>query len=198
VFVVVAVRGSDAFWARLLVVGLVVGFAVAWAANLVVQDRLGGNRELYPMTSYPMFSFGVKNQTRHYELDVFAAADAPARSLPIELAFSKDHELFFAEADPVMLALHRSFYYGCPEYRVVRQSLCAADPVRPWVLPEGFADMWESSARGRLDLADEPARIRLMMALTPLDQSRASSRVEIFEYAPTENRSVFAAELTPP
>lgn len=164
-----------------VVLGLLL--SAIWGANLLHVMQYGPERELYPMSTYPMFSNSRQEFADDYYWSIQAANGTAAVVVNGIDMFSPDRTTEPATARRIHYLMVRSIDRGCPDARTVGP--CTGDP-QEWELPDGYAAMWTEVARARLGLAEDPHALTFIAARVPVGSGVVGTAMErpMFTYYP--------------
>lgn len=161
---------------------------VWWGLNLGVVVLTIPDNELYPMSSYPMFSMGRQTQADDYRW--FIQADNA--SAPVEVngvyMFDEYERIEPATGRRIYIQMLRSIEHGCSGAQQERP--CTKDP-QDWRAPDGYGELWTRVGRARAGFSDDPYSLTLVLAEVPVDSGVVGILVErpILTYYPATDRT---------
>lgn len=153
-------------------------FLAAAVANAWLVNTAGRWRELYPMTSFQMFSGSARERGEVFQFEIAPAPEAAPVLVDACAMFNAIVPVTPVLTRRILEGLTKSHDYGCPDYRLSGYRGCKENPVRPWVIPADLAEFMARCAMVKLGLDSPPHLIRLVHVEYPLNAGGLATNLE--------------------
>jgi hypothetical protein len=144
------------------ILGLMMFLVGASLLNAFLTQTRHRSWEIFPMTSWQMFSGRAKQVARTFVVRVIPEEGAKPVEVDERAIFNAEFMVPEAVARRMLNGIVRSAQRGCPDYRLANYRECARKPSCPWQLPEDLSAAWLEAITQRLRLAQPPAAVHIV------------------------------------
>lgn len=168
------------------------GFLIAMSGvNAFLTQTVHRSWEIFPMTSWQMFSGRPKKVARAFRIEVYPEPGATPIDFDLRDVFSPRIRVHESVARRIILAIKKSAALGCVGIQFSNYRSCVRNPKFPWELPPDIANSWMQTISLRLNLTKPPSSIAVIgteftLAATYAENLKTEQRAWVLRWSSSD------------